>query len=166
MKIKVSKHKLKTHYRGSPRGSRTQQHVYCFGYAHPQHTESHLGKRLQQAKKKTETDCIDIVDFTKIVILTGFQSSFFTHNWEPCQANHATVSGEGNSEMPCDLKTPCTLSNPNSQPRVRKTFSASFVPQPAENHTFVVCKVSYNAWETEIHGIYFAFWETAHVPLP
>ena len=43
--------------------------------------------------KKTETDCIDIVDFAKIVILTGFQSSFFTHNWEPCQANHATVSG-------------------------------------------------------------------------
>ena len=52
MKIKVSKHKLKTHYRGSPRGSQTQQHVYCFGYAHPQHIESHLGKRLQQAKKR------------------------------------------------------------------------------------------------------------------
>ena len=29
MKIKVSKHKLNIHYWGSPRGSRTQQHVCC-----------------------------------------------------------------------------------------------------------------------------------------
>ena len=48
--------------------------------------------RNYSKQKKTETDCIDIVDFAKIVILTGFQSSFFTHNWDPCQANHATVS--------------------------------------------------------------------------
>ena len=29
MKINVSKHKFNIHYRGSPRGSRTQQHVCC-----------------------------------------------------------------------------------------------------------------------------------------
>ena len=34
-----------------------------------------------------------------------------------------------------DLRPP-THSSRYSQPRVRKTFSASFVPQPAENHTF------------------------------
>ena len=50
MKIKVSKHKLNIHYRGSPRGSRTQQHAYCLRYAHSQHNESHLGKKQQQAK--------------------------------------------------------------------------------------------------------------------
>jgi len=50
MKIKVSKHKLNIHYRGSPRGSRTQQHAYCLRYAHSQHIESHLGKKQQQAK--------------------------------------------------------------------------------------------------------------------
>ena len=50
MKIKVSKHKLNTHYRGSPRGGRTQQHVYCLRYAHSQHTQSHLGRKQQQAK--------------------------------------------------------------------------------------------------------------------
>ena len=50
MKIKVSKHKLNTHYRGSPRGGRTQQHAYCLRYAHSQHIESHLGKKQQQAK--------------------------------------------------------------------------------------------------------------------
>ena len=50
MKIKVSKHKLNIHYRGSPRGGRTQQHAYCLRYAHSQHVESHLGKKQQQAK--------------------------------------------------------------------------------------------------------------------
>ena len=50
MKIKVSKHKLNIHYRGSPRGGRTQQHAYCLRYAHSQHTESHLGKKQRQAK--------------------------------------------------------------------------------------------------------------------
>ena len=50
IKIKVSKHKLNIHYRGSPWGSRTQQHAYCLRYAHSQHIESHLGKKQQQAK--------------------------------------------------------------------------------------------------------------------
>ena len=50
MKIKVSKNKLNIHYRGSPRGSRTQRHAYCLRYAHSQHIESHLGKKQQQAK--------------------------------------------------------------------------------------------------------------------
>ena len=50
MKIKVSKHKLSIHYRGSPRGGRTQHHAYCLRYAHSQHIESHLGKKQQQAK--------------------------------------------------------------------------------------------------------------------
>ena len=50
MKIKVSKHKLNIHYRGSPRGGRTQQHAYCLRYAHSQHIESQLGKKQQQAK--------------------------------------------------------------------------------------------------------------------
>ena len=50
MKIKVNKHKLNIHYRGSPWGSRTQQHAYCLRYAHSQHTESHLGKKQPQAK--------------------------------------------------------------------------------------------------------------------
>ena len=50
MKIKVSKCKFNIHYRGSPRGSRTQQHAYCLRYAHSQHIESHLGKKQQQAK--------------------------------------------------------------------------------------------------------------------
>ena len=40
-----------------------------------------------------------------------------THHWEPCE-----------------LKTPTQL-NSYSQQCMRKTFSASFVPQPAENHT-------------------------------
>ena len=46
MKIKVSKHKLNIHYRGS----RTQQHAYCLRYAHSQHIESNLGKKQPQAK--------------------------------------------------------------------------------------------------------------------
>ena len=50
MKIKVSKHKLSIYNRGSPRGSRTQQLAYRLRYAHSQHTESHLGKKQQQAK--------------------------------------------------------------------------------------------------------------------
>ena len=50
MKIKVSKHKLNIHYRGSPSGGRTQQHAYGLRYAHSQHIESHLGKKQQQAK--------------------------------------------------------------------------------------------------------------------
>ena len=50
MKIKVNKHKLNIHYRGSPWGSRTQQHAYCLRYAHSQHIESHLGKKQPQAK--------------------------------------------------------------------------------------------------------------------
>ena len=53
MKIKVSKHKLNLHCRGSPRGGRTQQHTYCLRYAHSQHIESHLGKKKQQAKIPT-----------------------------------------------------------------------------------------------------------------
>ena len=50
MKIKVNKHKLNIYYRGSPRGSRTQQLAYCLRYAHSQHIDSHLGKKQQQAK--------------------------------------------------------------------------------------------------------------------
>ena len=50
MKIKVNKHKLNIHYRGSPWGSRTQQHAYCSRYAHSHHIESHLGKKQPQAK--------------------------------------------------------------------------------------------------------------------
>ena len=50
MKIKESNHKLNIHYRGSPRGSRTEQHAYCLRYAHSQHIESHLSKKQQQAK--------------------------------------------------------------------------------------------------------------------
>ena len=50
MKIKVSKQKLNIHYRGSPRGSRTQQHAYYLCYAHSHYIESHLGKKQQQAK--------------------------------------------------------------------------------------------------------------------
>ena len=38
------------HYRGSPWGSRTQQHAYCLRYAHSHHIESHLGKKQPQAK--------------------------------------------------------------------------------------------------------------------
>ena len=48
MKIKVNKHKLNIHYRGCPCGSRTQQHAYCFRYAHSHHIESHLGKKQPQ----------------------------------------------------------------------------------------------------------------------
>ena len=50
MKIKVNKHKLNIHYRGSPWGSRTQQHTYCLCYAHSHHNESHLGKKQPQVK--------------------------------------------------------------------------------------------------------------------
>ena len=50
MKIKVNKHKLNIHYRGSQWGSRTQQHAYCLHYAHSHHIESHLGKKQPQAK--------------------------------------------------------------------------------------------------------------------
>ena len=46
----MSKHKLNIHYRGSPRGSRTQHHAYRLRYAHSQHIESHHGKKQQQAK--------------------------------------------------------------------------------------------------------------------
>ena len=49
MKIKGSKHKLNIHYRGSPWGSRTQQHAYCLHYAHSQHIESQFGKKQLQA---------------------------------------------------------------------------------------------------------------------
>ena len=50
MKIKVSKHKLNIYYRGSPRGSRTQQFAHCLRYTHSQHIESHLGKKQLQTK--------------------------------------------------------------------------------------------------------------------
>ena len=40
-----------------------------------------------------------------------------------------------NTNVSRDLRPPIH-SNPGSQSCVRKTFSASFVPQPAENHTF------------------------------
>ena len=50
MKIKVNEHKLNIHCRGSPWGSRTQQHAYCLCYAHSHHIESHLGKKQPQAK--------------------------------------------------------------------------------------------------------------------
>ena len=36
-----------------------------------------------------------------------------------------------------DLKSPADL-YPDSQPCMRNTFSASFVPQPAENHTYCI----------------------------
>ena len=41
MKIKVNKHKLSIHYRGS---------LHCLRYAHSHHIESHLGKKQPQAK--------------------------------------------------------------------------------------------------------------------
>ena len=49
MKIKVNKHKLNIHYRGSvlvlrEEASRTQQHEYCLRSAHSHHMESHLTK--------------------------------------------------------------------------------------------------------------------------
>ena len=50
MKIKVNKHKLNIHYRGSPGRGRTQQHAYCSRDAHSHHIESHLGKKQPQAK--------------------------------------------------------------------------------------------------------------------
>ena len=50
MKSKVNKHKLNMHYRGSPWGSRTQQHAYCLRYVHFHHIECHLGKKQPQAK--------------------------------------------------------------------------------------------------------------------
>ena len=50
MKIKVNKHQLNIHYRGSPWGSRTQRHAYCLRYAHSHHIECHLGKKQPQAK--------------------------------------------------------------------------------------------------------------------
>ena len=50
MKIKVNKHKLNIHYRGSPWGNRTQQHTCSLRYAHSHHVESHLGKKQPQAK--------------------------------------------------------------------------------------------------------------------
>ena len=50
MKIKVNKHKLNIHYRGSPWRSRTQEHAYCLRYGHSHHIEFHLGKKQPQAK--------------------------------------------------------------------------------------------------------------------
>ena len=50
MKIKVNKHKLNVHYRGSPWGSRTQQHAYCLRYAYSHYNESHLDKKQPHAK--------------------------------------------------------------------------------------------------------------------
>ena len=46
----MNKHKLNIHYRGSPWGSRTQQHAYCLRYAYSHHIESHFGKKQPQAK--------------------------------------------------------------------------------------------------------------------
>ena len=46
----MTKHKLNIHHRGSPWGSRTQQHANSLRYAHSQHTESHLSKKQPQAK--------------------------------------------------------------------------------------------------------------------
>ena len=50
MKIKVSKHKLNIHYRGSLWGSWTQQYAYCLHYARFQHIDSHLGKKQPWTK--------------------------------------------------------------------------------------------------------------------
>ena len=50
MKIKMNKHKLNIHYRGSPLANRTQQHAYYLRYANSHHTESHLGKKQPQEK--------------------------------------------------------------------------------------------------------------------
>ena len=90
MKIKVSKHKHPL-LRFPKRKSNSATRVLLRLCTSPTHWVSPW-QETTASKKKTETDCIDIVDFAKIVILTGFQSSFFTHNWDPCQANHATVS--------------------------------------------------------------------------
>ena len=54
MKIKTSKCKFTSTRRGSPRGSRTQQHAYFLRYAHSQHTQSHFGKKQPQAKISIE----------------------------------------------------------------------------------------------------------------
>ena len=44
---------------------------------------------------------------------------------------------------PCDLKPPANL-YPDSQSCVRKTFSASFVSQPAENHTLHLNEIPFS----------------------
>ena len=67
MKINVSKHKFNIHYRGSPRGSRTQQHAYCLRYAYSRHIKSHLGKK--QKKKKKFQQCFFSVNFILIMLL-------------------------------------------------------------------------------------------------
>ena len=54
MKIKTSKCKFISTRRGSPRGSRTQQHAYFLRYAHSQHTQSPFGKKEPQAKNLIE----------------------------------------------------------------------------------------------------------------
>ena len=55
-------------------------------------------------------------------------------------ACQAMADGKTKTETlhePRDLKSPAHL-YPDSQPCVRKTFFASFVPQPVENHTYFV----------------------------
>ena len=73
----------------------------------------------------------------------------WTHKLKPTlETLHAWVVGwvggcqamsDGKRKVNLELltwpETP-THSSPYSQPRVRRTFSASFVPQPAENHTY------------------------------
>jgi len=51
-----------------------------------------------------------------------------------CQAMADGKTKTETLHKPHDLKPPAHL-YPDSQPCARKTFSASFVPQPTENHT-------------------------------
>ena len=54
---------------------------------------------------------------------------------------------------PCDLKPPANL-YPDSQPCVRKTFSAPFVTQPAANHTYELSGSS-NPWDYNRLELFF-----------
>jgi len=89
MKIKVSKHKLNIYYRGSPRGSRTQQLAYCLRYAHSQHIESHLGKKQQQAKFQYR---FSSVNFILIMLL---HMLFFYGGHLAMRSNRCAVQNQG-----------------------------------------------------------------------
>ena len=63
-----------------------------------------------------------------------------TTGMQPDGAGQAMADGNKQNHEPCDLNNPAHQ-NPGSQLCVRKMFSASFVPQQVENHTYC-CFVS------------------------
>ena len=67
MKIKVSKHKLNMHYRGSPRGGRTQQHAYFAYVMHIPNTLS-LTSARNNSKQKFQWR-FSSVNFILIILL-------------------------------------------------------------------------------------------------